>query len=202
MALQTSGSMSISDINVELNKASSASLTTSDSDFLDLGDKSAGQPISIPSDFYGASAGLPLTFTVTAGVGYSSGITGFSSPKSSSGMNFGSINKTDFLGFEIIACYFQHQTSGEKKTSITVDLLGATSADFGIWKSVTVTGSGVNVTVPHRGYAETNTSYDSQISEVLFDAGTGVRWTLGYGIQIPNDTNMIAGQPYTVTFSE
>lgn len=53
MALQTSGSMSISDINMELDKSSSASLTTSDSDFLALGDKSAGQSISIPGDFYG-----------------------------------------------------------------------------------------------------------------------------------------------------
>lgn len=63
MALQSSGVMTINDINEELGRASGTPLNFEDADVCDLVGKSPGDSIVFPNDFYGASAIFSATFS-------------------------------------------------------------------------------------------------------------------------------------------
>lgn len=70
MTLPLAGPISTAQINTELNRSSDAPLNLSDSEVLALAEKSAGQSIQIPQDFYGkgyARGWVDTTRTITIG---------------------------------------------------------------------------------------------------------------------------------------
>ena len=91
MTLQSSGQISMSDINVELGKSATALISLNDSDARSLAGIPSGQ-IAL-SDFYGASAGISISLTVgdnldfnqTGEVGYRTSV-------------YGSVSSTTLLG--------------------------------------------------------------------------------------------------------
>lgn len=85
MTLQSSGSMTIADINTELGRASGAQLSTDDADLLLMADLTSGDPITIPDDLYGKY--YKTVYEITAGnsgflSGYFKGSFGSVSPAS------------------------------------------------------------------------------------------------------------------------
>lgn len=69
MTLQSSGSMTIADINTELERSPTAQLSTDDSELLDMARLTSSDPITIPDDLYGKTflGSLYGTYTVTIG---------------------------------------------------------------------------------------------------------------------------------------
>lgn len=70
MTLPLSGAISTAQINVELNRSSTAAFNLNDSEVLALAGKSAGQAIQIPQDFHGkgyARGWVDTTRTITIG---------------------------------------------------------------------------------------------------------------------------------------
>lgn len=53
MTLQSSGSMTIADINTELGRASGAQLSTDDAELVEMAWLTSSDPITIPDDLYG-----------------------------------------------------------------------------------------------------------------------------------------------------
>ena len=80
MTLPASGSISVDDILAELGRSAGEALSMADPALLVLAGKSAGQAISIPSDFYGKSLGGESAITAEIFSGYAFTLYGFMAP--------------------------------------------------------------------------------------------------------------------------
>ena len=108
MTLPSSGSISFSQIAVELGKASNATISLNDADVRALAGKPTGS-ITLPTDFYGKSNSATLT------VAFNANRYGFylSVP-------FGSISPAVLKGYTIIGLFWSVTTNG-----ITLEFSGA-----------------------------------------------------------------------------
>jgi hypothetical protein len=110
MTLQSSGQISMSDINVELGKSATALISLNDSDARSLAGIPSGQ-IAL-SDFYGASAGISISLTVgdnldfnqTGEVGYRTSV-------------YGSVSSTTLLGGRTLVAVYDYYFKGGAATT-------------------------------------------------------------------------------------
>lgn len=125
MTLQSSGSMTIADINTELGRSASAQLSTDDAELLGMADLNSSDSISIPDDLYGKTAIGKLfgTFNITVAQG-GSGLYGYQS--SSTGTSYGSIDIATYRGANI-RWFYSRSSLG---TTFDIVLDGTYSLDF------------------------------------------------------------------------
>lgn len=108
MTLQSSGSMTIADINTELGRSAGALLSTDDAELLEMARLTSSDPITIPGDLYGKAhlGTFQAEIEVTVGLLFSStyGFLGSS----------GSISPTTYRGNTINAIWnYQSGSTGD-----------------------------------------------------------------------------------------
>lgn len=126
MTLQASGSMTIADINTELDRSPTAQLSTDDSDLLLLADRTSGQTITIPDDLYGKKWYGSVRETITVNVGTD----GFTQPSygySDSG-SYGTRAPTAYRSKQIRNLYFFPNTGLPNRGIFSI--LGNNGSDF------------------------------------------------------------------------
>ena len=99
MTLQASGSMTIADINTELGRSAGASLSTDDTELLEMAWLTSSDPITIPDDLYGKAhlGTFREEIEVTPQLLFSSTY-GFNTSN-------GSVSPTAYRGYDIFTVY-------------------------------------------------------------------------------------------------